>query len=181
MANNIILKASDLDGFLEKEDKTQIKNMNSIYTKAIESFKVLSATESIVKRKSAEAELIQYYSEMGVLMQEITAEEERINVYSFSTPIEMHAEPSRIIAKLRDPRTQHSEFVYYIQRAYEMLFSLAYNKINVPEKNYLITRTPVSLPVQNYGVHKIPDVDSAVDNSVMCVMLRGALLPSMIF
>jgi len=34
--------------------------------------------------------------------------------------------------------------------------------------------------VQNYAVHKIPDVDDLIDNTVMCVMLRGALLPSMI-
>ena len=30
------------------------------------------------------------------------------------------------------------------------------------------------------AVHRIPDVDSLIQNSVMCVMLRGALLPSMI-
>ena len=41
-------------------------------------------------------------------------------------------------------------------------------------------KTPVTYPVQNYAVHKIPDVDDMVTNSVMCVMLRGALLPSMI-
>ncbi|MDR3200482.1 MAG: uracil phosphoribosyltransferase, partial [Spirochaetales bacterium] len=47
-------------------------------------------------------------------------------------------------------------------------------------KNHLIVKTPVTVPVQNYAVHKIPDVDHAIENSVMCVMLRGALLPSMI-
>ena len=35
-------------------------------------------------------------------------------------------------------------------------------------------------PVQNYAVHKIPDIDHKIENAVMCVMLRGALLPSMI-
>ncbi len=41
-------------------------------------------------------------------------------------------------------------------------------------------RTPVTLPVQNFAVHKIPDVDERIEDAVMCVMLRGALLPSMI-
>jgi uracil phosphoribosyltransferase len=38
----------------------------------------------------------------------------------------------------------------------------------------------VNIPTQNYAVHKIPDIDEKVGNSVMCVMLRAALLPSMI-
>jgi uracil phosphoribosyltransferase len=70
--------------------------------------------------------------------------------------------------------------VYYIQRAYELLFNLAFTENASKRKNYLITRTPVVNPVQNYAVHKIPDVDGAIENSVMCVMLRGSLLPSMI-
>jgi uracil phosphoribosyltransferase len=36
------------------------------------------------------------------------------------------------------------------------------------------------VPVQNYAVHKIPNIDDKIENTVMCVMLRGALLPSMI-
>ena len=43
-----------------------------------------------------------------------------------------------------------------------------------------IVKTPVTQPVQNFAVHKIPDVDARIENTVMCVMLRGALLPSMI-
>ncbi len=41
-------------------------------------------------------------------------------------------------------------------------------------------RTPVTVPQSNYAVHKIPDIDAMTENSVMCVMLRAALLPSMI-
>ncbi|MDA3850633.1 MAG: uracil phosphoribosyltransferase, partial [Spirochaetaceae bacterium] len=48
------------------------------------------------------------------------------------------------------------------------------------KKNHLIVKTPVTVPVQNYAVLRIPDVDSQIENTVMCVMLRGALLPSMI-
>jgi uracil phosphoribosyltransferase len=39
----------------------------------------------------------------------------------------------------------------------------------------------VDSPTQNYAVHKIPDIDDKITNGVMCVLLRGALLPSMIF
>jgi uracil phosphoribosyltransferase len=67
-----------------------------------------------------------------------------------------------------------------MQRAYEMLFNFAYTEDTGASKNYLIVRTPVTSPVQNYAVHKIPDVDDSIENAVMCVMLRGALLPSMI-
>ena len=38
----------------------------------------------------------------------------------------------------------------------------------------------MGIPVQNYAVHKIPDIDDQLADTVMCVMLRGALLPSMI-
>ena len=48
------------------------------------------------------------------------------------------------------------------------------------KKGHIIVKTPVNFPVQNYAVHKIPDIDHKIHNTVMCVMLRGALLPSMI-
>ncbi len=101
-------------------------------------------------------------------------------VYSFVTEQGAHAEASRVIAKLRDVQTDHSEFLYYSQRAYEMLFRLAYIEKNTDKTGHIIVKTPVTDPVQNYAVHKIPDIDSKIENSVMCVMLRGALLPSMI-
>jgi uracil phosphoribosyltransferase len=117
---------------------------------------------------------------MGSLMQEIFRDEKNIRVYSFVTPHESHAEASRLISKLRDERTRHEEFIYYTQRAYELLFNLAYGGASVTEKNYFFIKTPVTAPVQNYAVHKIPDIDDKINNTVMCVMLRGALLPSMI-
>jgi uracil phosphoribosyltransferase len=70
--------------------------------------------------------------------------------------------------------------VYYIQRAYELLFNLTFSSSIPEEKNYIFVDTPVNMPTQNYAVHKIPDIDDKVGNSVMCVMLRAALLPSMI-
>ncbi|GHU05863.1 phosphoribosyltransferase [Spirochaetia bacterium] len=117
---------------------------------------------------------------MGAMMQDICSHESALQVYSFMTPEESHAEASRLIAKLRDVRTENQEFVYYIQRAYEMLFKLAYGGAVGTNKNYLIVNTPVTVPVQNYAVHKITNIDDKIDNTVMCVMLRGALLPSMI-
>jgi uracil phosphoribosyltransferase len=117
---------------------------------------------------------------MGSIMQEICSKDKRLHVYSFETPQESHPEASRLIAKLRDHKTENEEFVYYIQRAYEMLFKLAYGGTTGSNKNYLIVKTPVNIPVQNFAIHKITNIDDKIENTVMCVMLRGALLPSMI-
>ena len=176
----IILKAADLDGYITDEDNTRIGAMEKVYSEAMEVFKVLDSTKSIEKRKQAESQLIDHFNRMGDIMRDIHSSEPKINVYSFNAPNETHGEASRIIAKLRDTRTQQSEFIYYIQRAYELLFNQAFGSHDTKKKNYLITKTPVAIPVQNFAVHKIPDIDEEIENTVMCVMLRGALLPSMI-
>lgn len=178
--NNVVLTAMDLDGFLTEDDKKHISELNDYYKQAMEIYKVLNKSTFTDKLETSKKDLIQLYNTMGKRLQEITGAESSIRVYPFDTPRENHGEASRLIAKLRDIRTDHHEFVYYIQRAYELLFNLAFTGSETTKKNYLITETPVSEPVQNYAVHKIPDVDEQIENSVMCVMLRGALLPSMI-
>ena len=181
MSNNIILKATDLEGFLTAEDKSNVERMNDIYSEAIESYKTLATGKTnplLVKRETDN--VIGLYDKMGALMREVTSQEEAIKVYSFEMPQSSHGEVSRLIAKLRDRRTAHHEFVYYVQRAFELLFNLAYGSGSSVSKNHLIVKTPVNQPFQNYAVHKIPAVDDVIKNSVMCVMLRGALLPSMI-
>jgi uracil phosphoribosyltransferase len=154
--------------------------MNDTFARALELFRVLADASRAARHEKASADLIALYNEMGHAMQSIVAREERVHVYSFSTPREVHGEVSRLIAKLRDERTEHPEFVYYTQRAYELLFNFAFGSAAREKKNHFIVRTPVTLPVQNFAVHKIPDVDDRIENAVMCVMLRGALLPSMI-
>ena len=178
--NNVVLTATDLDGFLTEGDKKHIGEMADYYKKAMDIYEVLNHSNFTEKVESSKKELIKLYNIMGKRLQEITGSEQAIRVYPFDTPRESHGEASRLIAKLRDIRTEHHEFVYYIQRAYELLFHLAFSGSESTKRNYLITQTPVNVPVQNYAVHKIPDVDAAIENSVMCVMLRGALLPSMI-
>ncbi|MDR1566984.1 MAG: uracil phosphoribosyltransferase [Treponema sp.] len=177
----VILKAEDLDGYLTEADREYISRMDKVYREVMSSFSIL-ATSRLDKEKQREEEnLIRLFNEMGSAMQEICKQERGLQVYSFLTPQESHPEASRLIAKLRDLRTGNEEFVYYIQRAYEMLFKLAYGGTTGSNKNYLIVKTPVTLPVQNYAVHKITNIDDKIENTVMCVMLRGALLPSMIF
>jgi len=178
--SKFVLKASELDGFLTEQDKAYLSQMDRLYGEALQAFEILSSSQNEARLKAAKSRLIELYTSMGKLMQEITREEPSIRVYSFVTPRENHGQASRLIAKLRDVRTQRQEFVYYMQRAYEMLFNFAYTEDTGASKNYLIVRTPVTSPVQNYAVHKIPDVDDSIENAVMCVMLRGALLPSMI-
>jgi uracil phosphoribosyltransferase len=178
--SKVILKAEDLDGFLLESDKIHISEMNDIFRQVEASFHILSTTVNPSERNREEQRLIDLYNQMGSKMQDICNSEKSINVYSFQTPQESHPEASRVIAKLRDVRTEHQEFVYYIQRAYEMLFKLAYGGTTGVDKNYLIVKTPVTVPFQNYAVHKITNIDDKIENTVMCVMLRGALLPSMI-
>jgi uracil phosphoribosyltransferase len=178
--SKVILKAEDLDGFLTENDKIHIAEMDQIFGQVMASFNILSTTVNVRERSREEQNLITLYNQMGTKMQDICKKEKNINVYSFQTPQESHPEASRVIAKLRDVRTEHQEFVYYIQRAYEMLFKLAYGGTTGLNKNYLIVKTPVTVPFQNYAVHKITNIDDKIENTVMCVMLRGALLPSMI-
>jgi uracil phosphoribosyltransferase len=175
----IILKAEDLDGYLTAEDKDCLARMDGLYQQAMKSFSWLGSALQ-AERRSGEDNLISLYNEMGRMMQEICHNATKIHVYSFLSPQESHPEASRLIAKLRDVRTGNQEFVYYIQRAYEMLFKLAWGGATGADKNYLIVKTPVTNPVQNFAVHKITNIDDKIENTVMCVMLRGALLPSMI-
>ena len=176
----VILKAEDLDGYLTAADRDYIDHMDRIYREVMSCYSILDTSRIEKEKKREEAALIKLFNEMGSKMQDICKAEERLHVYSFETPQESHPEASRLIAKLRDVRTGNQEFIYYIQRAYEMLFKLAYGGTTGANKNYLIIKTPVGIPVQNFAVHKITNIDEKIENTVMCVMLRGALLPSMI-
>ncbi|MCI5523049.1 MAG: uracil phosphoribosyltransferase [Treponema sp.] len=165
----IVLKAEDLDGYLTQEDQDDLKELQDMYEDTYKHFLTVNE-DSIAKSFDA----------MGHKMQEICAKHPNIKVYSFETEEGAHAEASRVISKLRDINTDHAQFMYYTQRAFEMLFRLAYTDGHSDKKNHIFVKTPVTSPVQNYAVHKIPDIDDLIENSVMCVMLRGALLPSMI-
>ncbi len=178
--DKVVLRARDLDEYLTADDRSLVQEMDGLYEKALETMKVLNSAPNEQRQQRAKQSLIELYQVMGDRMQELIGAEPRVKVYSFQTPRAVHGEASRLIAKLRDTRTPQSEFVYYIQRAYELLFNLAYAEPDNHHKNHLIVRTPVTEPVQNFAVHKIPDVDEVLEDTVMCVMLRGALLPSMI-
>ncbi|MDR2536295.1 MAG: uracil phosphoribosyltransferase [Treponema sp.] len=178
--NKIILKAEDLDGYLTEADKKQLNEMDRLYHQVMSSFTILSHGPTETEQDRAEDALIALYNEMGAVVQELCKNETNIQVYSFLSSQENHSEASRLIAKLRDFRTENVEFIYYIQRAYEMLFKLAYGGMHRINKNYIIVKTPVTKPVQNYAVHKINNIDDKIEQTVMCVMLRGALLPAMI-
>ncbi len=175
----IVMGAEALDGYLTEDDVRHLNEMNELYSKTMTYFSVLEH-EKDEKKEKANSEIIKLYNEMGQRMQAICKGISQLKVYSFDTEHESHAEASRVIAKLRSVKTEHSEFLYYTQRSFEMLFKLAYKGRQHDKKNYLIVKTPVVNPVQNYAVHKISDIDYKIENTVMCVMLRGALLPSMI-
>lgn len=167
--NKIILKAEDLDGYLTADDMADLKTLDTMFKDTMKSFEPVD-----------EEKIVEGYDKMGKKMQEICAKHPNIKVYSFETEEGAHAEASHVISKLRDVNTDHQEFMYYSQRAYEMLFRMAYTDKHTEKKSHIFVKTPVNYPVQNYAVHKIPNIDDKICNTVMCVMLRGALLPSMI-
>lgn len=180
MSNNIVLKAEDLEGYLTDDDIKNIDTIENHFKEALVSFKKISKGESNHSMMAKEREkIISIYDKMGKEMQSMLKDESRIHVYPFENISGNNGEVSRLIAKLRDIKTGHDEFVYYIQRAFELLFPLAWP--GVPNgRNHLVVKTPVTMPEQNYAVHRIPDIDDEIEDTVMCVMLRGALLPSMI-
>lgn len=167
--NKIILKAEDLDGYLTNEDIQDLAKLDTLFKETMKSFEPVD-----------EEKIVAGYDNMGHVMQEICKKHPNIKVYSFETEEGAHAEASHVISKLRDINTDHQEFIYYSQRAYEMLFRMAYTGKHTDKKSHIFVKTPVNYPVQNYAVHKIPDIEDKIKNTVMCVMLRGALLPSMI-
>ena len=169
MSNTITLHAHDLDGYLSERDMKSLKTVSDLYEEYMR-----SCADQDTDR------MVMLSSRIGTTLEEITCLENQIHVYSFETPREQHAEASRLIARLRNPATSHEEFLYYIQRAYELLFVHVYADKAMTTKRSIIQMTPVGDPCQNYAVHRIPDIDSLIHDSVMCVMLRGALLPSMI-
>jgi uracil phosphoribosyltransferase len=177
--DKVVLQAADLDGYLTSADGEAIAQVGDLYNRALEDFARLERDDA-ADRLRAEERLLAVFNELGEKMQAVIGAERRIHVYSLETPEFIHGEASRLVAKLRDERTGNPEFVYYIQRAYEMLFNLAFAGPHSNQRHPIFVRTPVTVPQANYAVHKIPDIDSMTENSVLCVMLRAALLPSMI-
>lgn len=179
-SGKVILHATDLDGFLRDDDKAKIEHVRSLYEKSIDACARIESSDDPQSKAKAEDDLVRSSAEIGAYLNEVVSNEPSIHVYCFESPQEQHGAASRLIAKLRDPNTDHEEFLYYIQRAYELLFAHVFADTALPKKRSIITKTPVVNPCRNYAVHRIPDVDSLTSNAVMCVMLRGALLPSMI-
>lgn len=178
--NKIILHATDLDGFLTEDDKKAIETVGTKYQTSLTHCETLGNSTTELELEQARKGLIDSAADVGRYLKKFCEKEPNIHVYSFETPQENHGQASRLIAKLRDPNTCHEEFLYYIQRAYEMMFSHVYCDAVLPNKRSLILQTPVNIPVTNFAAHRIPDVGSKIENTIMCVMLRGALLPSMI-
>jgi uracil phosphoribosyltransferase len=165
MSNIITLTAPDINNYLTTDDNNAIGRINALY-------------DTIVN--SAGDERARLYNAMGAEIHAVTKKERCIHTYGLQSPKEDHSEASRIVAKLRDTRTGNEEFIYYTQRSYEILFKFAYCDPRSTKRHYLTVETPVTIPRQNYAVHRIVDIDDKIQNSVMCVLLRGALLPSMI-
>jgi len=171
------LAAADLDGYLDAKDRKAIAEIEAEYLAGAGDAKCWTR-ESGAPRSRAEAALVARYQRIGEQMAALLANESRIHVYSLETAPSFHGEASRLVARLRDPRTQRPEFVYYTQRAYELLFNLAFAYRS--QRRPLVVDTPVTVPWPAVAVHRIPDIDEIAGRGAMCVLLRAALLPSMI-
>lgn len=177
--DKVVLQAADLDGYLTSVDQGSIARVEALYGRALaDALRLESA--GAAERDRARQGLLSVFNQLGESLQAVVGPERRIHVYSLETPEFIHGEASRLVAKLRDAGTGNPEFIYYIQRAYEMLFNQAFAGPHCGQRHPIFVRTPVTFPQANYAVHKIPDIDAMTENSVMCVMLRAALLPSMI-
>lgn len=176
--DKVVLQAADLDGYLNPADARAIAGVEALYGQALEGFAGLERDGG--QAQAGRERLLAVFNELGERLQAAVAAEKRIHVFSLETPEFIHGEASRLVAKLRDERTANPEFVYYIQRAYEMLFNQAFAGPHVRERRPIFVPTPVRQPRANYALHKIPDIDALTSAGVMCVMLRAALLPSMI-
>ena len=100
----VILTAHDLDGYLTEHDKKHIAEMDEMYKQADPVFEKMEKNP-LSGFETGKQALIEIFNVLGDKMQEITAEEPGIHVYSFETPREIHGEASRLIAKLRNSRT----------------------------------------------------------------------------
>lgn len=166
--------AQQMENLLSSQDREAVEAVAQAYERLFPLF------QGLAPGRGGTEELIQGFDALGKTMKQALAAEPNIHVYGFETPSLVHAEASRLIARLRDPRTERPEFVYLIQRAYEMLFHFAFNLHHRKEKSYFLVRTPVDRPVPNWAVHKIPNLDQELGSTVVCVLLRGAMLPSLI-
>ena len=173
------MKKSMIEGSLNEEDKAFLDKLQKYYDKNMQSSIDIENSKTKEKCLEAKESLHDISRKIGDELEAYITHIPNIHVYSYETPSSSHAQASRIISKLRDINTKHEEFVYYIQRAYELMFAHIYCQ-NRKEKRAMIVKTPVDYPSVQYACHRIVDIDDLINNSAMCVMLRGALLPSMI-
>ena len=174
MTDKVILKAKDIDGYLNENDIQIINTLKDLYYSKESHLHSLPGLSDI-------EDLIAMYNNIGEMMKQVCKDNNQIHIYSFEMPHEIHGEVSRLISKLRNVETYgHQEYIYYTQRAYEMLFNFVWGSRAHNDKTHFLIETPVNVPFTNYAIHKIPNIDTQIENTVMCVMLRGALLPSMI-
>ncbi len=110
MSNKIILHATDLDGYLKEEDKKTLSEVDTMYNRYLDNCRSISTSNDVQKKADYTSSLIQEASDIGHKLEEICEKEPQIHVYSFETPQEQHGAASRLIAKLRDPKTDHEEF-----------------------------------------------------------------------
>ena len=82
MDSKIILKAESLDGYLTEKDQAYLAQMDALYAKAMNSFKIISSGGFSSSIAAEEKRVIDVFNEMGNLMQEICNEVPGLQVFS---------------------------------------------------------------------------------------------------
>ena len=113
--NKVILHATDLDGFLKDNDKELITKVRTLYERSLKACDVIDNTTDEATLNEAKQELVASSSEIGRFLKSSLKTEKNIHVYCFESPEELHGEASRLIAKLRDPRTQHRNLYFTLR------------------------------------------------------------------
>lgn len=176
-----VLHAKRLAHLLNEDEHRILTEVQTTFEALYPAFRRLSEAPPPSSAPSTPpAELLEGFDRLGALMRQAIQNEPRIHVYGFETPPLVHAQASRLIARLRDARTSRAEFVASIQRAYEMLFPFAYHLERRSAKKVILVPTPVTSPVAHWALHKVPDLGTDLGQATMAVLLRGALLPSII-
>ncbi len=180
------LTARDLDGYLTRQDRANIRDLETFFRELPRLFRGLSiqsdSDQSAAEDAagSSEEDVVAVYGKLERRMRELVAAEPRLDAFCWQAPALLRSEISHVVSRLRHRETGSAEFLYRMRRAYELLFTLAYVDGGMSREAWSLVPTPVDVPAPNFAAHLTPRLTAPAEGSAVCVMLRAALLPSLV-
>lgn len=120
------------------------------------------------------------YDEIGQKINGYVRSQPRLRLLSYQGVAQREVEASRIVSKLRSASMGTTEFINYIERSYQMMFPFVYPTMETSSRGDILVKSVLSWPHPNYAIHRVASIDDQLNQTVMCVLLRGALLPSIV-